>query len=208
MNGPNSLSIELMSEAREHLLQADPVMSQLVKKHIPCNIHARRFLPFHSLATSIISQQLSAKASDTIERRVSAIIGTPFTPVAWLEAPVDPLRAAGLSGAKERYIRGLASRVLSGNLQLGKLRRANDETAIASLVEVPGIGKWTAEMFLIFSLKRPDVLSLGDAGLQRAARLLYGNVAGDSTLEKVSSAWIPYRSVASWYLWRHLDTPS
>lgn len=177
-------------------------MARLVAAHGPCPLAAREFLPFQTLATSIISQQLSAKAADTIKRRVLETIPS-FTPAGFLGVSFDGLRNAGLSAAKTRYIIELAHRVSDGRLNLDALMLWADEDVITALTEIPGIGRWTAEMFLIFGLRRPDVLALGDAGLQRAARLLYG---ADVELKGVGQAWRPYCSVASWYLWRHLDT--
>ncbi|MCX5815263.1 MAG: DNA-3-methyladenine glycosylase 2 family protein [Proteobacteria bacterium] len=161
--------------------------------------------PFHPLVTSIISQQLSAKAADTIENRIAEIVSIPFLPTELLSTPVELLRAAGLSWPKARYIHELAQRVSDGRLSFSNLESEKDDDVIAALVDCPGIGRWTAEMFLIFGLKRLDVLSLGDAGLQRAARLLYGvDKEKDGLLASVADLWRPYRSVASWYLWQHL----
>ena len=176
-------------------------MAQLVVAHGPCAIPVRELLPFKTLVTSIIGQQLSAKAADTIERRVLDIVPS-FTPDRFLAVPLDALRGAGLSSAKARYIIELAQRVSDGRLNFHDLEAMSDKDVIATLVQLPGIGRWTAEMFLIFGLRRPDVLALGDAGLQRAVRLLYGEKA---TLDSVGELWRPYQSVASWYLWRHLD---
>jgi len=177
-------------------------MAKLVRTHGNCRLAGRAFLPFHALTEAIISQQLSVKAADTIAARVAQLTTRPFVASAVLEVPADSLRAAGLSSAKVRYIHELARRVEDGALDFPHLRRQTDEAVMAALTAVPGIGRWTAEMFLIFTLKRPDILSLGDAGLSRAVRLLYGETAD---FEKLAEAWRPYRSVASWYLWRHLD---
>ena len=196
-----TLSARTMRAAEKHLSQSCDVMARLVTVHGPCPIAAREFLPFQTLATSIISQQLSAKAADTIERRVLSIVSS-FTPDGFLTVPLEALRGAGLSSAKARYIIELSQRVNNGQLDFGALLEQADDDVIAALVELPGIGRWTAEMFLIFGLRRPDVLALGDAGLQRAARLLYGE---DADLESVGQSWRPYCSVASWYVWRHLD---
>lgn len=196
-----TLSARTMRAAEKHLSQSCDVMARLVTVHGPCPIAAREFLPFQTLATSIISQQLSAKAADTIERRVLSIVSS-FTPDGFLTVPLEALRGAGLSSAKARYIIELSQRVNNGQLDFGALLEQADDDVIAALVELPGIGRWTAEMFLIFGLRRPDVLALGDAGLQRAARLLYGE---DADLESVGQSWRPYCSMASWYLWRHLD---
>ncbi|MDD3760589.1 MAG: DNA-3-methyladenine glycosylase 2 family protein [Acidithiobacillus sp.] len=177
-------------------------MARLIVDHGFCPLADRESRPFQTLANSIISQQLSAKAADTIERRVHAIVPS-FTPAGFLAVPPEALRAAGLSSAKARYIVELAHRVSDGRLNLEAMQEAPDADVIATLVDLPGIGQWTAEMFLIFGLHRPDVLSLGDAGLQRSARLLFGS---DVNLEHVGQSWQPFRSVASWYLWRHLET--
>jgi DNA-3-methyladenine glycosylase II len=179
-------------------------MKRLVAAHGRCAIIESQLSPFQRLASSVIGQQLSVKAADTIRQRVLKVVPE-FSPSGFLESSVDALRAAGLSSAKTRYILELARRVNDGLLDFGALAQQPDENVIAALVELPGIGRWTAEMFLISVLKRPDVLALGDAGLQRAARLLYG---ADAKLEDVGQAWQPYRSVASWYLWRHLDAAS
>lgn len=202
MKTPSSLTPALLRKAEVHLCQSDPIMAALIGQHGPCSLPARPFEPFHTLAASIISQQLSAKAADTIERRVAQLVPPPFLPTDMLRVSAEQLRAAGLSLRKVAYIHELAGRVIDGRLSFEALACADDESVIGALVELPGIGQWTAEMFLIFGLRRPDVLSLGDAGLQRAARLLFGD---DARLEHVGQSWRPFCSVASWYLWRHLD---
>jgi DNA-3-methyladenine glycosylase II len=201
-----SLDRDLTQKAEQHLSEADVVMQHLVKVHGPCPLANQNYSPFDTLVGSIISQQLSAKAADTIKGRIVGIVGTPFKPTEFLRANVDALRAAGLSGAKVRYVRELAERVADGRLSFDALEHEESESIISTLIEVPGVGRWTAEMFLIFCLKRPDVLAVHDAGLQRAALILYGTSFRSSrTLEEVSESWRPYRSVASWYLWQHLD---
>ena len=177
-------------------------MAQLVTTHGTCQLARRKFRPFHTLTTSIMSQQLSAKAADTIEKRVVELVQS-FCPSAFLSVPLEILRKAGLSTAKAKYIIELAARVNDGRLNFEALRHQSDDDVIAALTELPGIGRWTAEMFLIFSLKRPDILAVGDVGLQRAVRLLYGDT---TKLDNIGQLWKPYRSVASWYLWRHLDS--
>jgi len=203
MRRHGSLTPALLREAEVHLRQSDPIMADLIGKHGPCPLSERPFLPFHTLAASIISQQLSAKAADTIERRVAQLVPSPFLPADMLRVSAEQLRAAGLSSRKVAYIHELAGRVIDGRLSFEALAGADDESVITALVELPGIGRWTAEMFLIFGLKRPDVLALDDVGLQRAVRLLYGD---DYALAHVSPAWRPFSTVASWYLWRHIDS--
>ncbi len=200
---PLVLTSERLRAAERHLGKSDRVMAKLVRTHGNCRLAGRAFQPFHALTEAIISQQLSAKAADTIAARVAQLTARPFVASAMLAVPADSLRAAGLSSAKVRYILGLARRVEDGALNFPHLRRQTDDAVMATLTAVPGIGRWTAEMFLIFTLKRPDILSLGDAGLYRAVRQLYGDGAD---FENLAEPWRPYRSVASWYLWKHLDS--
>ncbi len=199
---PHILSAKTVRAAEKHLSLSCDVMAQLVVTHGTCQIKSRKFRPFNTLVTSIISQQLSAKASDTIEERVLEVVPT-FCSHSFLAVSPEVLRKAGLSMAKAKYIIELATRVNDGRLNFDELRHQSDDDVITVLTELPGIGRWTAEMFLIFGLKRPDVLAIGDAGLQRAVRLLYGD---NAELESVGQLWKPYRSVASWYLWKHLDS--
>jgi len=175
-------------------------MKRLISEYGHCPIADWEYNPFHTLVTSIISQQLSAKAADTIEGRISEIVSVPFQPKELLSVPVESLHSAGLSRPKARYIHELAQRVSDGRLSFTDIEAVKDDDVIAALVDCPGIGRWTAEMFLIFGLKRLDVLSLGDAGLQRAAKILYG----DGLLERAAEAWRSYRSVGCWYLWKSL----
>lgn len=192
--------------AERHLRKADPVMDRLIVRHGPCGLGTPNgHSLFHSLASAIIAQQLSAKAADTIQRRVMAATASPLNPGAIATADVEVLRAAGLSRQKAAYLLNLAEAVGTG-LSKNRLRHLDDAQVVAELTAIKGIGRWTAEMYLIFGLGRLDVLSLGDAGLQRAARRLYnGGEAQDALLARVGEAWKPYRSVASWYLWQSLD---
>jgi DNA-3-methyladenine glycosylase II len=208
---PNSLdkiiAARAIRKAERHLAKADPVMKRLIARHGHCPIAEREFEPFHMLANSIISQQLSTRAAATIKQRVGILVGVPFQIGKVLSVAPAELRGAGLSGAKTRYIGELAAHVSDGRLDFEEILFLNDEAAIEKLVIVPGIGRWTAEMFLLFGLKRLDVLALGDAGLQRAARKLYGKKRRSATLlPRVAESWRPYRSIASWYLWRSLET--
>jgi DNA-3-methyladenine glycosylase II len=206
MTKPKALTPALLKKAVDHLGQSDRVMAKLIRTHGPCTLAKRPFDLFHTLVLSIISQQLSAKASDTIERRIAECIPYPFNAEDMVCVPPERLREAGLSSRKVSYIQGLAQRVDSGPLTYEALSAKDNDEVMAALMEIPGIGRWTAEMFLIFGLKRPDILALGDAGLQRAAKMLYLKASSNgNALEKVSERWRPYRSVASWYLWRHID---
>jgi len=192
--------------AERHLAKADPIMKRLIARHGHCPIAERQFEPFHMIANSIISQQLSTKAAAPIKVRVGALVGVPFQISQVLSLNPAELRGAGLSGAKTRYIRELAAHVRDGRLDFDAIIALDDESVIEKLVIVPGIGRWTAEMFLLFGLKRLDVLAVGDAGLQRAARNLYGRKHKSTTLlPRIAENWRPYRSIASWYLWRSLE---
>lgn len=203
---PKQSHAAAIRKAERHLARTDPIMKRLIARHGHCPIAAREFQPFHMLANSIISQQLSTKAAATIKQRVGALVGVPFQVAKVLSATPENLRGAGLSGAKTRYIRELAAHVSDGRLDFEEIISLDDEAVIEKLVIVPGIGRWTAEMFLLFGLKRLDVLALGDAGLQRAARNLYGKNRKSATLlPRVGENWRPYRSIASWYLWRSLE---
>jgi DNA-3-methyladenine glycosylase II len=206
MTRPKTLTPALLKKAESYLGQSDRVMAMLIRTHGPCTLNQRTFDLFHTLVVSIISQQLSAKASDTIERRIAECVPYPFSASDVVCVPPERLREAGLSSRKVAYIQCLAERVNTGSLTYEALSGMDDDEVMAALMEIPGIGRWTAEMFLIFGLKRPDVLSLGDAGLQRAAKMLYPKSSSNgNALEKVSEQWKPYRSVASWYLWRWVD---
>ncbi len=204
---PEATSIaRAIRKGERHVAGADPVMKRLVARHGPCPLAGRDFEPFHMLANSIISQQLSTRAAASIKRRVGELLGVPFQAQRALSLAPRRLRHAGLSKAKTRYIRELAARVGDGRIDFRRIICLDDEAVIEKLIEVPGIGRWTAQMFLLFGLRRLDVLALGDAGLQRAARNLYGRGRrSDHLLPRVAEAWRPYRSVGSWYLWRSLE---
>ena len=173
MTKPKTLTPALLRKAETHLGQSDRVMAKLIRTHGPCTLNRRTSDLFHTLVVSIISQQLSAKASDTIERRIAECVPYPFNAEDMVCVPPERLREAGLSSRKVAYIQGLAERVNAGSLTYEALASKDNDEVMAALMEIPGIGRWTAEMFLIFGLKRPDVLALGDAGLQRAAKMLY-----------------------------------
>ena len=203
---PRPATERLIRRAERRLAEVDPVMKRLIGVHGHCSLAARPYQPFHMLANSIISQQLSTRAAAAIKNRLGLLLSPAFAPEEVLRLSSEQLRSAGLSQAKARSISGLAARVCDRGLIFDELVGLDDEDVIQVLSRCSGIGRWTAEMFLIFGLKRPDVLALGDAGLQRAARLLYGNKARRKDfLRRVAETWRPYRSVASWYLWRSLQ---
>lgn len=191
-----------VEEGVEHLKKSDNVMSFLIEKHGQCQILKNKGDLFCTLIRSIISQQLSAKTSLAIENRLKVAVGL-YDPRVFLTTKEGIFRSAGISTAKVKYIIELSKRIAHGHLNLEHLNDKNDEEVIAILTEVPGIGRWTAEMFLIFGLYRTDVLSKSDAGIKRAARMLYGE---NLDLDRISNKWKPYRSIASWYLWKHIDS--
>ncbi len=194
-------------QAVDHLRRADPVLREVIDRVGP-------FEPGHepdlwrSLVGSIISQQLSVKAAATIESRVAALgDGEGFpAPQRLLALPEEALRACGLSGAKTRYVKDLAGKWLDGTLQPERIAALPDEEVIAELTQVKGIGRWTAEMVLIFTLRRPDVLPVDDLGFRNAVQRAYGLAErpGASELQRLGERWRPYRSIATLYLWRSL----
>lgn len=195
------LTDKLIDKAESYLKSCD-IMSMLIKRHGPCQLANREFSPFNDLVSSIISQQLSAKAAATIKYRLITSV-TLITPETLNTVSYDNLREAGLSAKKGRYIKCLANKVVSGQIDLFSMQTKSNEEILSILTALPGIGRWTAEMFLLFSLKRPNILATSDTGLQRAVRNLFGDSAKLDNFEKI---WSPYCSVASWYLWKHIDS--
>lgn len=194
--------------ARRVLARRDPIIRDLMRRHGACGLAAaQRSDPFHALCHAIIAQQLSTKAAATIERRFAALFSGRHTPDAVALATDDQLRTVGLSPQKLRYMRDLCGRILDGSLALHDLNGMSDEDVIATLTKVKGIGRWTAEMFLIFRLHRPDVLPLDDLGIVKAVQRAYRLRLAPSAarLTRIGEAWRPYRSVACWYLWASLD---
>jgi DNA-3-methyladenine glycosylase II len=163
--------------------------------------------PFKALTRAIVGQQLSAKAAATIFSRFEALFDTFPTPAQVLAVPDDRLRGVGLSSQKLGYLRDLCRRIVEGELPLDVLDRMDDEAVIENLMQVKGIGRWTAEMFLIFRLQRPDVLPVGDLGIVRAVQRAYKlrKAPSPDRLTRIGEAWRPYRSVACWYLWASLN---
>jgi DNA-3-methyladenine glycosylase II len=201
-----------LSKADEHLRSVDHVMRGLIDAGGP--IHPERDRrgsrpdPYEALARAIVGQQLSTKAARSIWDRLLEILGGSFPPPAELLAvDSEAIRSAGLSRAKVAFIRDLAERIDDGRLDIGALGGLSDEDVIAALTEIKGVGPWTAEMFLIFHLGRPDVLSTGDLGIRRAAQLAYGldDLPGPHDLERIAEPWRPHRTLGCLYLWRSLD---
>ncbi len=162
---------------------------------------------FHSLAEAIVYQQLHGKAAATIFKRLTDLAGDPLTPEAILKLSEEQMRAAGLSKQKLSYLRDLAAKTQSRELDFSRLADLPDAEVIRQLTQVKGIGVWTAHMFLMFSLRRPDVLPTGDLGIQMAIRKHYRKrkLPKPQQMEKIAKCWSPYRSVACWYLWRSMD---
>lgn len=163
--------------------------------------------PYKSLVEAIITQQLSGKAADSISKRFRGIYGRFPKPADVLKTPDSKLRKAGLSGMKVKYIKDLSKRIESKELKLNYLKNLEDEQIIAELTLVKGIGRWTAEMFLIFSLGRQDVLPVGDLGLRKGVQRLHSlpDLPEKEKIEKIAQKWRPYRTAATWYLWKSLS---
>lgn len=169
----------------------------------------RRAPTFAALVSAIVAQQISTRAAEAITSRLQALLGGALTPEALLAASDEDLRAAGLSRAKAIAVRQLAARAVSGDLAIEHLHQMDDEAIVAHLSRSRGIGRWTAEMFLIFALGREDVLPVGDLGLRTAIRRLYGGEIDltPTGLMTLGERWRPYRSIATWYLWQSLRLP-
>lgn len=191
-------------QATAELAARDPVLKSLMERYPDISI-ASRGDAFATLARSIAGQQISVKASEAVWQRLLAYC--PATPQGIAGSTSEALRECGFSSRKVEYLQDLAGSFLDGTLHPGLLREMHDEAVIAELCRVRGIGRWTAEMFLMFHLTRPDVLPLDDIGLQKAVALHYqnGTPISESALRGLGDSWRPWRSVATWYLWRSLD---
>jgi DNA-3-methyladenine glycosylase II len=220
-----------MRKAVTHLKKSDPVMRAIIERIGPCRM---QYGPpeFHSLAEAIVYQQLNGKAAETIFKRFAALAGEPLTPEGIFKLSDEQMRTAGLSKQKSAYLKDLAEKTSSGLLDFVRLPALPDEEVVEHLTQVKGIGVWTAQMFLMFTLKRENVLPTGDFGVRMAMHKHYldkqqAKVAKKSArksvtakkgrkrkiklpsaeqMEKIAKSWEPYRSVACWYLWRSLDT--
>jgi DNA-3-methyladenine glycosylase II len=193
-------------DAVKHLKLVDPRLGMIIESVGKYTID-KEPEPFRSFVEAIIYQQLAGSAADTIFRRFLKIYGGRFpSPRRIASTSSAELRAAGLSRQKIEYVRDLASRVSDKRLDLRRISELDDEEVVAELTQVKGIGRWTADMFLIFCLGKPDVLPVGDLGLRRAIKLTYelSDLPRPSEMHKLASVWKPYRSVATWYLWKSL----
>lgn len=197
------------ARARRLLLRRDPVLASVIRAHGPCGLaEAQRADHFSALVRAITFQQLSTRAASTIYGRLAALMPAGTPTAAALAALTDAqLRAVGMSRMKALYLKDLCEKVSSGALDLRRIHDLPDEDVIAALVQVKGIGRWSAEMFLMFRLHRPDVLPLGDLGIANAIQKIYRlrKRPTSDRIRRIGEAWRPYRSVASWYLWRSLD---
>ena len=196
-------------EACKHLARRDRVMKKLIPQFGEARLQSRGDA-FTTLARSIVGQQISVKAAQSVWDRLVALLGGPSTRVApdrveAMQAAV--LRQAGLSQRKAEYLLDLAQHFNSGAVHVQQWRQMEDEAIVEELVAIRGIGRWTAEMFLIFHLMRPNVLPLDDLGLLKGISLSYfsGEPVSRAEAREVGDAWAPYRSVATWYIWRSLD---
>ncbi|MGH8700375.1 MAG: DNA-3-methyladenine glycosylase family protein [Burkholderiales bacterium] len=196
---------EYWPQATRDLAERDAVLRGLIERFRGLAL-ASRGDAFATLARSIVGQQISVKAAQSVWERLSGRL-VDVTPASVCRARMPTLKACGLSGQKALYLRELSRNFLDGTLDATRWRALDDEVLIEELTQVKGIGRWTAEMFLMFHLARPDVLPLADLGLQRAMRLHYnrGRPLSLARMTRIGAGWAPWRSVATWYLWRSLD---
>ena len=195
-----------MRKAVNHLKSCDPVLRAIIERVGPCRIEYG-LAEFSSLAEAIVYQQLNGKAAATIFDRFAELAGKPLTPEGILKLSDEQMRGVGLSKQKSAYLKDLAAKTAGGLLDFARLPELTDEEVIEHLTQVKGIGVWTAHMFLIFALRRPNVLPTGDYGVQVAVKKHYKKrkLPKPKDMEKIARAWEPYRSVACWYMWRSLD---
>jgi DNA-3-methyladenine glycosylase II len=196
---------EYWNRAKRELARNDAVMGAIIRRHPRVHLTPRGD-PFHTLARSIVGQQISVKAAQAVWGRLCGTLSA-ITPAQVMSVGPPAMLACGLSRRKVEYVRDLAEHFRAGRIVPGRWSAMRDDEVIAELIEVRGIGRWTAEMFLMFNLLRPDVLPIDDLGLQRAVSLAYraGRKLSERGLLRISEAWRPWRSVATWYLWRSLD---
>ena len=202
------LNATAMRDAHRHLARVDPALGAHLPGLRPCRLHVGRSHGFSMLIHSILGQQLSTSVAATLKQRLAvAAGGRPLQPQRVATLSHEALRGIGLSNAKARYVRGIATAVVDGTLNFRRLARLADAEVIDELTALPGVGPWTAQMFLMFGLRRPDVMAPLDLGLQRGIQRLDGladRPDPDAVMAR-SACWAPYRSVASWYLWRIAD---
>jgi DNA-3-methyladenine glycosylase II len=196
-----------MKKAIEHLKRSDPVLSAIIARVGDYNIRFRE-PDFETLVKSIVSQQLSGRVATVIFGRLAAAVGDKITPAGILKLRPARMRKLGLSGSKTAYIRDLARHTRDGSVVFEELADLPDEEVIVRLTKVKGIGVWTVHMFLMFALRRTNVLPIGDLGIRNAVRKAYAleEIPAPKDIEAIAAKWHPYCTVASWYLWRSLDS--
>lgn len=205
LSGTDTDPAPYWQEACEALANTDPVLGTMIEAAAGASLRQRRD-PFYSLARSIVGQQISVKAAESVWQKLMARVET-MAPEAVAAHDEDALRTCGLSRQKALYLISLAGHFTDGSLEHEHWPEMDDEAVIERLTQVKGIGRWTAEMFLIFHLVRPDVLPVADIGIQKAMRNHYtnGEKPSASRMLEIAEPWRPWRSVAVWYLWRSLD---
>ena len=190
----------------EQFLLKDTYIGPLVKKHGPCKIRRKRKKDYFTiLVTSIVYQQLSIRAASAILERLKAGLGGEVTPEKILTTRPQKLRKWGLSKQKTGYLKDLARKVKRGEVELVKMDKLSDKEIVEELVAVKGVGPWTAEMFLMFSLGRPDVFPVGDLGIRNGMKLLLKKEMKPAEMVKFSQRWKPHRTIASWYIWKRVE---
>jgi 3-methyladenine DNA glycosylase/8-oxoguanine DNA glycosylase len=196
----------MMRKALLYLKKSDPVLRIIIERIGPYKMQFGEPV-FHSLAEAIVYQQLNGKAAVTIFKRFAALAGDPLTPAGILKLKPEQMRSAGLSKQKTSYLFDMAERAHRGELKFSRLSEMSDDDVIEHLTQVKGVGVWTAHMFLMFTLRRPNVLPTGDYGIRMAIMKSYKKrkLPKPEMMEKIAKPWEPYRSIACWYLWQSLD---
>jgi DNA-3-methyladenine glycosylase II len=194
------------SDGVAHLTAVDPTLAAIIAANPPCAMQPDPDI-FVGLVEAIVCQQLSVKAAATIFGRFKALFNDQVTPQSVVEAPLDAMRACGLSWGKAAYVHDLCAHILDGRLELDRLDALSDEDIITELTAVKGIGRWTAEMILMFHLNRPDVLPVADLGIREGFKRAYGleERPGPETMAQIAEPWRPWRTLGCWYLWRILE---
>src|SRR5205814_8444794 len=195
-----------MRKASNHLKECDPVLRAIIERVSPFRMEYGE-PQFCSVAEAIVYQQLNGKAAITIFKRFAALAGEPLTPEGILKLSDEQMRSVGLSKQKSSYLKDMAERAARGELDFTRLPKMSDDEVIKHLTQVKGVGVWTAHMFLMFTLRRQNVLPTGDLGVQMAIKKHYKKrkLPKPEQMERVPKPWEPYRSIACWYLWRSLD---
>ncbi|MGA8489609.1 MAG: DNA-3-methyladenine glycosylase [Terriglobales bacterium] len=195
-----------MRKAINHLKKSDPILRAIIERIGPFRMEFGEPV-FHSLAEAIVYQQLNGKAAVTIFKRFTDLAGEPVTAEGIAKLTAEQMRSVGLSKQKSSYLRDMAVRAIRGELDFACLAEMTDEEVIKHLTQVKGVGVWTAHMFLMFTLKRQNILPTGDFGIRMAIKKYYRKrqLPSPEQMEKVARPWEPYRSIACWYLWRSLD---